>query len=356
ETAYGSKTKVWWLCPNGHAYDTKVLTRTRQGSGCRFCRNLDVLPERSLAAEFPAIAAEWHPTKNGDLTPSAVAPKTSRKVWWRCPHGHDYQAVVANRTFHGSGCPECSIAPESRQEVMLKFEIALFFDIDMNRRKVPLARRGVVDVDAVISSEHMIVEFDGSYWHRASAIHDSWKSTALRSSGWRVVRVREAPLHALHDDDVVVPTGASSKATANIVLTHLFARLNRDQAELAEYLAASTPQNVSAAERYIEALLAASQREVPKRRRRFLKSWQEGFDHLVRYVDECGDASPSRDYIDPDDQFRLGVWVHDQRRRRSDLSPERQQLLESVGFVWRVLDAQWEAGYTHLQSFVETNG
>ena len=51
---------------------------------------------------------QWHPTRNLPLTPETVSGGSSRRVWWRCGKGHDYQAVVAARTMGGSGCPYCA--------------------------------------------------------------------------------------------------------------------------------------------------------------------------------------------------------------------------------------------------------
>ncbi len=39
---------------------------------------------KSLAEVNPALAKEWHPTKNGDLTPFDFAAKSNKKVWWKC--------------------------------------------------------------------------------------------------------------------------------------------------------------------------------------------------------------------------------------------------------------------------------
>lgn len=61
----------------------------------------------SLAAKHPDIAAEWHPTANGDLTPDRVSASSAEKVTWLCPEGHDYPATVRNRTYAKSKCPVC---------------------------------------------------------------------------------------------------------------------------------------------------------------------------------------------------------------------------------------------------------
>jgi hypothetical protein len=52
---------------------------------------------------FPEVANEWHPTKNGELTPNDLTRASSKKVWWLCPKGHSYESTIANRTRQRSG-------------------------------------------------------------------------------------------------------------------------------------------------------------------------------------------------------------------------------------------------------------
>lgn len=105
----GTRRKVWWLCEKGHEWQATIASRTSGGSGCPVCTGRKVIPgENDLASQFPAIAAQWHPTKNGSLTPQQVTPYANRKVWWRCGLGHDYSAGVAARTMRDSGCPYCA--------------------------------------------------------------------------------------------------------------------------------------------------------------------------------------------------------------------------------------------------------
>ena len=61
----------------------------------------------SLAARFPKVAKEWHPKKNGDLTPRDVVAGSHRKAWWRCAFGHEWQATLSSRTGSGTGCMAC---------------------------------------------------------------------------------------------------------------------------------------------------------------------------------------------------------------------------------------------------------
>ena len=54
------------------------------------CRLLGY-PGDSLAARRPRLAAEWHPTKNGNLQPSDVTPGMGKRVWWRCSADPDHE-------------------------------------------------------------------------------------------------------------------------------------------------------------------------------------------------------------------------------------------------------------------------
>lgn len=108
-----SSRKVWWQCRKDatHAWRARMLDRTKvPPTGCPACSNHMVTPENSLAARAPAVAAEWHPTKNGRLRPDHVVAGTARKVWWQCQINpkHVWRAVVCSRTNQGVGCPVCA--------------------------------------------------------------------------------------------------------------------------------------------------------------------------------------------------------------------------------------------------------
>ena len=104
----GTARKVWWICEKGHEWQASVASRV-SGCGCPVCAGRQVVPgENDLASRFPAIAAQWHPAKNGSLTPRQVTPSSNRKVWWQCAKGHSYEAAIAARTMRRSGCPYCS--------------------------------------------------------------------------------------------------------------------------------------------------------------------------------------------------------------------------------------------------------
>ena len=106
--SYGSKRKIWWKCKNGHSWEAVVYIRSTGHSGCPYCSNKKkIISEiNNLAVIAPEIAAQWHPTKNGDLTPYDVLPGSHQRAWWRCEKGHEWEAQVKSRVY-GNGCPVC---------------------------------------------------------------------------------------------------------------------------------------------------------------------------------------------------------------------------------------------------------
>lgn len=102
----------------GWEYDV-TPNKFNQGRRCPSCSSSYVTPLNCLATLFPKIAEEWHPTKNGDLTPNDITSKNERMVWWKCKKAsckHEWQTRVSSRTgVNQTKCPKCagSIASET---------------------------------------------------------------------------------------------------------------------------------------------------------------------------------------------------------------------------------------------------
>ena len=137
----GSHRTVWWVCEKGHEWRASAASRTCGASGCPVCTGKKVIAgENDLASQFPAIAAQWHPSRNETLTPQQVTPNSNRKVWWRCGKGHDYRAVVAARTVSGSGCPYCAgrkVLPGFNDLATLEPNVALQWHAALNGTLTP---------------------------------------------------------------------------------------------------------------------------------------------------------------------------------------------------------------------------
>lgn len=110
EYMYKSNEKVWWRCEKGHDFERSIGGMS-YNQKCPVCRQLYIDRTCNLQFQNPELAREWHPDKNGDLTPDKVRPHAPVKVWWICSRGHEFQASVGNRNRAGGkgrGCPICS--------------------------------------------------------------------------------------------------------------------------------------------------------------------------------------------------------------------------------------------------------
>lgn len=113
EVTSHSNKKVWWVCNKGHEFQMAVCDRTaKKRKNCPYCVNKHVLKGfNDLNSICPEVAKEWHPIKNGKMTPDQVLSSSSKKYWWMCDRGHEYQACLNNRVNKGkrkSGCPFCA--------------------------------------------------------------------------------------------------------------------------------------------------------------------------------------------------------------------------------------------------------
>jgi len=102
----GSHKIVWWKCEKGHEWERSVKDRSA-GNGCPYCSNYKVLPGyNDLATTNPDLIKEWNYERNGELRPENIVAGSEKKVWWKCVKGHEWQAIVYNRS-KGVGCPIC---------------------------------------------------------------------------------------------------------------------------------------------------------------------------------------------------------------------------------------------------------
>ena len=68
---------------------------------------IEHLAANNLLSANPKLASQWHPTLNGKLTAKDVTLHSRKKVWWLCPKGHEWRAIITRRG-DGTGCPYCS--------------------------------------------------------------------------------------------------------------------------------------------------------------------------------------------------------------------------------------------------------
>lgn len=159
----GSHKSVWWQCRHGHEWKALIKSRV-EGNGCPVCANRVVIPgENDLATCQPELAAQWHPEKNGRLKPSQVVCGSSRKVWWRCGRGHEWQADIQSRAA-GKGCPVCSgrvIVPGEN---------------DLESSAPDIAAQWHAEKNGLLRPSQVAVYSNRQVWWRCELGHE-WKST-----------------------------------------------------------------------------------------------------------------------------------------------------------------------------------
>ena len=80
-------------------------------TGCPACagKAIHIDGRNSLNKLRPEIAEEWHPTKNGKLTPKDVTEFSGKYIWWLCKKcNHVWKNRLSHRTTENIGCLACS--------------------------------------------------------------------------------------------------------------------------------------------------------------------------------------------------------------------------------------------------------
>ena len=253
DVSYGSEKKLWWLCERGHEWDATAWTRVGIGAGCPYCSGLRVSDDNRLSLRNPELVKEWHPTKNNGLTPDDVSFGSGLRVWWVCGRGHEWEAGISGRA-NGSGCRSCSLPHRSYVEIYLACELATFFgDIDPTRTHNVSTPDGMsMDVDILIESQNLVIEYDGRHWHEDTLTRDIQKTDMLQSAGWNVLRIREDPLELVLSSDLrCPPTFLKTNAIKNLterVLIHLKNGIGIEVPGVDEYLESKSLANKATAD------------------------------------------------------------------------------------------------------------
>ncbi len=275
DVTYGSGINVWWKCKNGHEWKQQINQRKKNGKiiQCPYCTGERLFHENCLATVNPELAKEWHPARNGKLTPSDIFPNSNKKVWWRCKKGHEWNAVVASRNA-GGNCPYCAgqkvckdnclatVNPElarewhptkncdltpsditpgsTRKKVWWKckrdhewqstvanrvngtrcpvcnpsssqLELRIYAEIKkiFKDAKHRIKLFGE-EVDIYIPSLKIGIEVDGYHWHKNKSDYDLNKNKKLGEHDIKIIRIREKGLLKIVEQDIILTKRAIS--------------------------------------------------------------------------------------------------------------------------------------------------
>tara|TARA_X000000950_G_scaffold201273_1_gene242331 strand:- start:333 stop:2186 length:1854 start_codon:yes stop_codon:yes gene_type:complete len=198
EFSYGSDYRAYWECSTcAYEWRTSISHRSINKRSCPACSGTVVSDKNRLSIHRPKLLSEIHPTKNGDFDPSKVSYGTNLKIWWKCDMGHEWEAVIKNRS-RGAGCPHCN-PHTSRAELRLYAELEALFGDVKNREKFDK-----IEIDVFLTKLNVGIEYDGAFWHRGKTKSDRAKNLRLSKKGITIIRVREKPLKKVNNFDVVV--------------------------------------------------------------------------------------------------------------------------------------------------------
>lgn len=150
--------KFFFKCPNGHSYKRPVYHMVSFG-GCKYCAGQAATEDRNLRTTHPDLCKEWHPTLNGNLRPEDVLPGSNKKVWWRCNHGHEWQASVSKRALRGDRCPDCYHRVSMAQMRVFAELQSIFDDVRLGETV------DGYELDVYLPSRRIGIEIDGYPWH-----------------------------------------------------------------------------------------------------------------------------------------------------------------------------------------------
>ena len=99
----GSSERLNWKCKMGHSWQSTIVNRTFNNTGCPICINQKLLTGyNDLATVHPELAKQaygWDPSK--------ILSGSGKKVSWICSKGHIWESKIASRISQESGCLVC---------------------------------------------------------------------------------------------------------------------------------------------------------------------------------------------------------------------------------------------------------
>jgi hypothetical protein len=107
--------KTTIIC-NKHMEEFIVSVKQLKSGGCTGCKSCTKenraagRAKKNITIDIaaPDIAAQWHPTMNGDKKPSDFTRGSNQYAYWLCNVcGHHWHAMINSRVGNGRGCANC---------------------------------------------------------------------------------------------------------------------------------------------------------------------------------------------------------------------------------------------------------
>lgn len=193
-----SKDKVWWICKNGHSYQSKLGNRVYRDDNCPICSNRMIVAGINDFETWckknnrTDLLNEWDYNEN-KYTPQELNYGSAVHINWKCIKGHKWNTELRQRTmFSETNCPKC--AKESHTsfpEQAIYYYIRKQFNDAKNNDKTIL---NGLELDIFIPSISIAIEYDGYYFHNKKkkvSEKDKKKDLLCQEKNIFLFRVRE---------------------------------------------------------------------------------------------------------------------------------------------------------------------
>jgi len=182
---FGQKVAI--TCP-AHGEFVQTASAHLAGNGCKRCHLAGMV--LSVPA-FEERARRVH----GDRYeyPEQAYKGQKQGIVVTCPI-HGSFKVRGNNHLQGSGCPKCSKATSAGERAVREFVESLGLQVNKGRNSA-LPGMGGAELDMVIHSKRVAVEYNGVYWHSSAVgkkkeYHLS-KTKLVESLGYRLIHIFE---------------------------------------------------------------------------------------------------------------------------------------------------------------------
>ena len=254
DVAVKSSKRFYWICPKGHSWYARVSDLTAANTGCPYCSGKRVTKDSNLEKLFPYVASQWDYSKNKGI-PSHYSAHSAKKVWWICPKGHSWEAVIGNRTTNGTGCPFCNNKSTSFPEQAILYYCRNYFTNTVSRDMDAIGK----ELDVFIPDKKIAIEYDGTRWHQGADIaqKEKEKDALCKKNSITLYRVIESGVKNEHSEEVkciyLSKNNLNSLEKAiiellkNMNVTNINVDLKRDQVQIREAYMQSELDNSFAA-------------------------------------------------------------------------------------------------------------
>jgi len=156
----GSDKKLEWQCLKCGEKFKCDWGHISIGAGCPFCAGRQVGLSNCLATLNPELAKEWHPTKNGDLTPYDVTCGSGKYAWWLCKEcGHEWETPICKR--NNNGCPECNKSVGEKAIKLFNNKNNIYFIPQKEFKGLIGLGGGLLSYDFYVPKYNLLIEFQG---------------------------------------------------------------------------------------------------------------------------------------------------------------------------------------------------